>query len=308
MRFTFLAVSCVVLAGALAGCFETVQIVTVNPDGSGKLAFETQVSMPLDLMTGEDGKKPDPKEMSKKMLAELLAKSKGVDAWSDLSCDVAKEGQIRTKGVAYFSDLSKVEVESLVIKDSKWTKTDKGGVLELVMDKKESPSKVEPKKLTPAEIAEQIKARRAQYQQTRPLTASFMASLKIDVTYILPGKVEEVSGFTKTETGGVRMVVEGKKMLELMDKVMADDKLLTEAIVAGKDPIREGPGEQMVREGLFGTKGPVKATVTGEMKPLFDYKAEMEKAKAAMPEMLKKLGVEMPASTAEKSSGASVEK
>jgi hypothetical protein len=48
-------------------------------------------------------------------------------------------------------------------------------------------------------------------------------------------------------------------------------------------------------EQIFGKKGPTMVKVTGSAPPLFDYKAEVAKAKAAEAEMFKKLGVTPPA-------------
>ena len=43
---------------------------------------------------------------------------------------------------------------------------------------------------------------------------------------------------------------------------------------------------------LFGSKGPFTAHVAGEMKPQFDYAAEVKAAKEAYPKMAEKLGLE----------------
>ena len=122
------------------------------------------------------------------------------------------------------------------------------------------------------------------------MMGAFLDTLKIDMTYVLPGTLGAVEGFTKTDKGGAQVVMEGKKMLDAMDKVMADDKGLAAAIRAGRD-VKDGPGEEAMMEAVFGKKiSALKATCT-DVKPQFDYQAEMGKAKAGQADLLKKLGI-----------------
>ncbi|MBI5724494.1 MAG: hypothetical protein HZA50_11085 [Planctomycetes bacterium] len=76
--------------------------------------------------------------------------------------------------------------------------------------------------------------------------------------------------------------------MDILDKLIADDKEMSKMLKEGRTPFATPLNENMC-EALFGTKSLFQAVVTGEMKPQFDYRAEMEKAKAAMPEMIKTL-------------------
>jgi len=71
---------------------------------------------------------------------------------------------------------------------------------------------------------------------------------------------------------------------------MADDKALAESIRAGKGSDKN---DDLMLEKMYGKKGPISATVAGPGKPLFDYKPEMEAAKAAQEAMLKKAGIDL---------------
>jgi hypothetical protein len=62
--------------GFLAGCFETKQEFTLNPDGSGKVVHESKFQT-MDL---SDGKRGSDKQM-KAAVAEIINEAKGVDAW-----------------------------------------------------------------------------------------------------------------------------------------------------------------------------------------------------------------------------------
>ena len=125
--------------------------------------------------------------------------------------------------------------------------------------------------------------------------------MKIEQKFHLPGTLDKVSGLEKTEKGGVKISITGQKILEVMDKMMVDDETLTAAIKAGKDPMKDGSGKEKMNEMMFGSKT-VEATVNGDLKPLFDYKAEVEKAKAAQKDMFKKLGVDPDAENAPRDS------
>lgn len=292
MRSTLLSVLCLALVSMAAGCFEMTQVVTLNPDGSGKVEFNTLMAAPPQMNMGEEAAKPDMKAMAKQSLQQMVSQSQGVDAWRDLKCDVAKDGRMQIYGVAYFADISKLKLGSMGGDNASWTKNDKGGmVLNLNAKKKDAP-KVAPKQMTDQEVQDMVKQQRAQYQQSKPMMASILGTMKMDVTYMLPGKIETTGCFTKTDKGGVQMVIEGKRMLEAMDKMMADDKAMAESIKSGKNMMKDGPGDDKFGEMLVGKAGAPVATVSGDLKPLFEYKAEMEKAKAAQDAMFKKLEID----------------
>jgi hypothetical protein len=77
-----------------------------------------------------------------------------------------------------------------------------------------------------------------------------------------------------------------------MDKVAGDDAIMREIVTAGES-IEGGPRTDLImHEKVFGERAPVRARMTGDLKPLFDYKTEMEAAKKDYPEMLKRLGLD----------------
>ena len=292
------------LALAGAGCFETKQVITLNPDGSGKLVIDSFVSTEMiSMAAGMGGGKapPDANTLPKKAAADMVAKSKGVDAWSDVTYELAKDGRIHVAGTAFFPDYTKLKLEGPGGAEFKWTKDGKDMVLE-VENKGMSPdggaagdaNAAPPPALSDKEVEDALTKKRQEWQMSKAMMGQLLGSLKLETAFVLPGKVAEVSVLEKTDQG-VRMVMDGKKMLEAIDKVMADDKIMKEAIKAGKDPTKSDAAVQAMQETMFGKKGPMRAKVSGDLKPLFDYKAEMGKAKAAQPAMMKTLGIEAPA-------------
>jgi hypothetical protein len=261
-------------------------VYTVNPDGSGKFAFETFDAAPIQV----GHIKFDTRVFAKSTLNINVKCAEGVDAWTDLDCGVLQDGRLHTQGVGYFPDLAKVRFFGY--SNCTWSKNDKGMTLELALGSQVKQATTKPKELTDEQVAQQIKQSRAIWQQ-RKATISNAANSKFDRTFMLPGKLGDVEGLTKTDRGGVQIVLDYSKEVDGMDKAMADDKLMAEYIEAGRDPMLHGLDQEKLAEIFFGKKiKAFKADVTGDLKPLFDYKAEMEKAKAAQDKMAKRLGLD----------------
>lgn len=262
-------------AFVLSSCFETKQEFVLNPDGSGKVRHECafqNVSLNGEAEPGE--------EALKEAVLQLLDKSKGVEAWKDVEFKYLDDGRIWFGGTAYFKDLNKLEIENQALLKFSWA----DGVLELDMEEGdgEEPSK------KPGEV--NLKAERAKYQQSRPMLAAMLGGMKHRVAFELPGKVEESSNFEKEDGGGLSIGFEGAKMLEVMDKLVADDEWLREQGFEAQ----EGPEfDNRMCGMLFGEEAPVRAKV-GASKPLFDYVREVAAAKEGMAALMKSLGAPQP--------------
>ena len=97
------------LAGALAlllsSCYETKQEFTINPDGSGKVRHEC--SFQSVRINNEDDTSP---EALKAAIAKIIADSKGVDAWTDVSFKRLDDGRMWFRGTAYFKKLADLQI------------------------------------------------------------------------------------------------------------------------------------------------------------------------------------------------------
>ena len=292
VRSLFLAVA----ALALGCCVEATEVITVNPDGSGKIQIDETMATPPNFGPGgPGGAKPDPDKLAKTAVGQTLA-NKAIEAWSDVSYEVLNDGRIHVKATGYFKDVTKLGVlpgqPPQADQGFRWSKNDKGGMdLVLKTDKAPATAPASQPKLTDEQVSAKVKEAKMQYQQMKPMMAMMLGTLKIDMTFVLPGKLQEVNNFKKTDKG-VQLVIEGKKMLEVMDKSMTDDKALEALVRAGK---KADDQPENFNEMMFGSKGEIMARVGGDLKPVFDYAAEMGKAKAGQDEMLKKLGVEIKA-------------
>jgi len=285
----------------LAGCFEVKQDTSLNPDGSGKAVVE--LTMP-DMgamaagMTGmpgavEKASPPDPEMALKKFAKQTLDDSKGVEAWSDVSLARTEDGRMKFKGTAYFKDLTKLQIANSK-NDITWTKDEKGGMILKAappQDRPKPPAAKPEKPMTDEEIAQAVKEARDQYIQGRPMMEMVFSKMKMAMKYRLPGTLAEVNGFTREADGSVAFAFDGAKILETMDKLMADEAYLTACIKAGQKPGGDAMSPEIM-EKTFGFKGDIMARVTGNLKPLFDYAAEVKAAKEAYPKMIEKLGLD----------------
>ena len=285
-------VSATVLA---AGCLETKQDATLNPDGSGKARVEIVMSdMPFQMTP--DQEPPPPDMVAKQFAKSVLDGSKGVDAWADVSCQRTEDNRNRFSGTAYFKDFTKMELQGGQNEGMTFTSDGKGGViLKMAPPKKDDqkPQAAPPPQLTEEQIQQRIQAERMKWQQMKPMMTLFLGKMKMEVTFRLPGPLTQVKGFQKTDDGGVRFGFDGEKVLAVLDKFMADDAFVrAQVLKGGGDPGQPPLDDPAVVKELFGVEGALEAHAGPPVSPQFDYNAEVQAAKAAYPGMIKKLGLD----------------
>lgn len=281
MRKIFFVI--LVLLSAI-GCFESKEDYVLNPDGSGKVTIVGSFETTMPGMPAVD----DPKE-GMRHVKELLEKSKGVDAWSAISYDRTKEGRVSFKGTAYFSDISKLDLETFG-KDASLTKD--GNKLVLLIEENEEKEAMPGKKLSAEEVKTQVEQAKKQWQTMKTMMGPMLEKIKQDLTYKLPGTVESSTNMKKIDASTVNILVDGAKLMAAMDAMMTDDAWLKKQAEAGAFASGDSSppmDEEELNARIFGEKGPVKAVVTGPTQPQFDYKSEVAAAKAEYAKLMEKL-------------------
>ena len=273
-----------VFALLLCSCYETEQEFTLNPDGSGKVRHEC--SFQNMQMAGEPDNSP---EALQAVIAKLIKESKGVDAWRDVSFKRLDDGRLWFQGTAYFKKLEELEIPNQSMLAFAWKNLGEGKAELSLNLKKSKPAKAkpEPKELTADERAKKLQAERTKFQQSKPMFSAMLGSLKQTTTFHLPGKIDSSSNFKATPPGTLSLVFEGAKMLDALEKLMADDAWLAKNELNMQDtPTLDNEFGGL----LFGEKAPVKATVTAATAPLFNYAAELATAQKESANLQKQLG------------------
>jgi hypothetical protein len=294
-------VAAMALAAMLAGCLEVKQDYTLNPDCSGKVIVDLLAQeMPINAGQADA---PDPEILAKQTVRRMLDGADGVDVWADVAYNRADDGRTHFKGTAYFKDLSKLKLSIAGLMGATLSKDDKGGLTLLIGggparqgDAVASPeaAKAAPPapKLTQEETDQRIKAQRERFKQMRPMMEMFFAKARVEMSFRLPAAPADVSNLRKDPDGTLRFVLDGGKALQVIDQLMADEKYVRERAAAGPEAGKNTAWlNEALNEKLFGSRAPVRARASGDLKPLFDYAAEVKAAKDAYPKMLERLGL-----------------
>lgn len=283
----------------LGGCYQTKQDFTINPDGSGKALVKITMQMP----NMNFGEKQDKNKMLISNVKNIIEKSKGVDAWSDVTYSMNKKGETEFKGTAYFPDVNKVSFGEFGGWDIKFGPSDADKFkLEIVTSKKDEkkPAEIDPAQpvekpveLTEEQIKEKIDQERQQYQQTRAFMVPMFETMKTEMTFRLPGAVESSSNLTKEKDGRLAFIFEWKKIMTVLDKMIEDDAWMKEQI-KNKSKGPAGPGakpefDEKFMKQIFPDQGGITALVSGSKKSFFDYKKESAAAAKKHDMLMKKL-------------------
>jgi len=285
------------VASVLAvGCFEGKARLTLNPDGSGKIAGEFTFPIaspwvPARKAPGDELKTPE--EETKDIVTSILKRSPGVDAWKDVSFERLPGDRIHFKGTAYFKELAKVKIFPDTRPRAGFA-ADGPDVLMLILTRAaDEESQNKPfRAMTGDEIARALKQARDQYRRARPSLASSLTGLKFDLTFDSPGTPAEVHGLVQ-EQGLLAASVDGPRILKAVDGLFDDTAALRERIVRG-DTVSSRTLSDFVRQRLFVSKGEVWAKMNGPFRTRFDYAAEVAAVRKSLPEMMTQLGLDDP--------------
>jgi hypothetical protein len=273
-----------VMGSALSACLERKQTGVLNPDGSGKITMETFVAVP----PAEPGAPPPPDALTyaRQVATQIVQTSRGIDAWKDVSYDKAADGRAHVVGTCYFPDINKLQLDNPI--PFSWTR-DAAGNYTLSLKAESGQTPPGQPAMTDAQVVAAVSQGKAQYGEFRPMLQTTLAPLKVNASLTLPGKIAKSNVFDVSGGNTVSLAFDGKQVLGAMDKIMADDKALGDAIRAGRQPDAD---QNLLLEQIFGKKGPVAVTVSGANAPQFDYRAEVAAAKSGEAGMYRRLGID----------------
>ena len=290
-----LTITCFALLLGTSGCIDVKNHYVLNPDGSGKVMHEATLQ-PMSFL--DDGSDPD--ATGRSAVKQLVEDSSGIDAWSDVSFQVNDDGTITLQGTGYFPDVNTVQINSGgMTSESKdfVLQSTPGGPSRLAFydDQNSAAAEDAGAELTDAELEAQLKSAKGQYNQSKPMMAAMLGSMRMEHSFDLPGDVTKSSNVTM-DGNKATLVFDGAKVLSAMDAIYADDAWLTELVKAGKDPMadRDAIIGNRFNEKVFGTAGPIKVEFNPGATPQFDYAAEVAAAQNGLEAMLAGMGIQAP--------------
>lgn len=280
LRFLVLAVACLFACGCVEGDLNY----TLNPDGSGKVQIDV-VTAPTPVI---DGKDQEPDEMARKMVTNQISRARGVTGWSDVRGAFIKDGRFRFRATAYFKSLDDLQIEQF--EQIRLVRAPDGAMTLLTEEKKKGDrpgkAKVPPDlaKFTNADWERYLLKQRIQGQMAKPLLNSFIADVKLKITFRMPGEVTEIKNARAAGKDGVAMELDGNAAIKEFNRRLAlPDAELRKVLSAAKEHALFGDDEMEV---LF--LGPSSATVKKPKGPQFDYEKEVAAAVAGNGELRKR--------------------
>ena len=293
----------------LPGCLEVKNEFVINPDGSGKVRHHVLFS-PMQMKLG--GKQLSGQEQLRQAVKKEISKSKGVDAWEDVSYKVKDNGTLSFTGTAYFSDISELELYNQgfnpIQKISRSEKSngnitfERNPLDQIGFQTPRSSNNTGPE-LTEEQVQEKIEKKRQQFQKDKPML-SHIEEVQISNIFNLPAPVQSSTNVELDSPTRARVFVSGKKLVKAMETVISSDEMMREWVKQWKGLIFFPP-PPLVNEVLFGEKGPVQFTISGTASPQFDYEQKVRQAKKETKKLKSKLGIESSVSNAGETSGTS---
>lgn len=273
-----------------SGCLDVDNEWTLNPDGSGKVRHRVVFNQKG---FGGFGGEKSPRSFAR----ELLEKSEGIAAWSDLSYGKTDEGYLRFEGVAYFPDASAVRLEHEVVK-TRFRREGDALIASFVGDKGdlglegllgESGSGLA--------NSESTSGFRMTLRMMRMQLGTMKAFLKGRDRVRLPGQLAPGHA-GKLREGALEVAFSFQRLNEFLDTVEKDPKLLevlrakSSKTGAALDPAKVKEFETLAANFMVGGQATEARSKGGE--PAFDYADAVRAAKANSAKAYDAVGYAVP--------------
>jgi hypothetical protein len=279
------------VAFLLSGCLETDEKLVINPDGSGKAQVKIQVAGGGVSFNDET---PEPEQVARDTAVGLIGGAQGVEVWSKVKYRVNDEGMAEFTGVAHFPDITKFSVGSMKSggmsmdgSNSAWKMEESGGLITLTLEPMTGNDEEMEAPTPPEDIEAEIKKQRMEFRQAKPMMSGILAGMKTSVALKVAGEIKQTEVFRKQSSDVATVAFNGKQMLDGMEKVIMDDAMMRKLAATGGMDSQSGDMPPEVMEAAFGGEAFTVTFAPGE--PLFDYAAEVAKAKAGQTPELKAL-------------------
>jgi hypothetical protein len=272
---------------SLPSCIEEHQEITLNPDGSGKVTIANTVRPTAELS-------PEERETAARQFLIELLRSRGVEAWTDVSYKVEPDGRLSAQATGYFSHLKGLTLTHAITDDPtpefSTVEKDPEGNWVLIddldaheekkseKDKAETPSDAPPQ--TETEITERLDTLQDQWTMLKPIVGEMLGDLKL-TTKIKGGVIKSSTAFSQKDNHTAALEITGPRIMEGFSQRYTNRDAGRKLLKEGKDPTDiEGMEGRDFLEIVSGSRDMPKLILTPPSEPFFDYKEAVTKAKA----------------------------
>jgi len=279
-----------VIAGALllTGCGETEMTIWLNPDGSGRATIRQAMHPMMEGATSG-------RQLTNRV-ANLIAKTSGVEAWQDITLERTDKGPLMFQGTAYFSDIEQLHMPML-IQDLRfeWL-VPVGGQAGRLAIRHAPPEDAKVWEAVPeatwrAVPQAQIEAWRDDYRHKLAIVPWVMAVSPVTIMVHLPGSITDASNLEQVDAHSVRLALDPLDWVESWIGVVRDDAMIARALTLEPD----ADPDRVNRHTLgmaFAALGPHSVSVESDREPWFDYASTVEAVLAGEAAMWERLGRE----------------
>ena len=252
---------------------------TFNPDGSGRVLVR---------WTGPGGPGAP---ASNDFVRSELERAHGVAAWADVTCETVDE-QLVFSAVAWFDDVRALRFHCqgfhVNLLDFEVVPGDDGAVtIRSLPAEPTGTTIVLPADASPAVLRATIASEREKLAPAREFLAGMFGELECTAVLRAPGPLVGKTPGERIDERTVRVHFLGSKLVEIVDRLLTDDALMTKLLRSG------GVTPQAALE-LLGDQGPIVLVTSPGAEAQFDYQGEVAGARDAFPALAEQLGAEVP--------------
>jgi hypothetical protein len=277
----------------VSGCIEdTKQEFTLNPDGSGKMLVESTFIPPSEALRDDE---PSEETAVQEAVRDLLTRSDGIEAWSDVSFSELKDGSFFFRGTAYFPDLSRVKLHELGALRFSLQRDSANNLVLAEAGRPAAHSKWDLpgagfESLNEPLTAESIRRDRRRFKASQPMLLAMFGNLKQELTFHVPGVVRRSSNFETGTPGALRVCFNGERTIHALEEMISDDKVM-QSFSTNTPAQSELAAILVLNEKVYGERSTIQASIRPGNKPAFDYRAEVTAALKEFPAVARKVGL-----------------
>ena len=244
-------------------CIEVEETFYINPDGSMKV--DIKMTKPQ-MMFGNKSKDTSEEKLKKFALETIKETANSYEAISNVKYALNDDDLKTVSYTAYYRSYNDYQNDksNMILPEMEILG---GGILSfknnadpskgLSMSKKVPKLKVEPKKLSEAELAEEIKKSKKESQMAKQMLPMVLGNMYVKKTFIFNGKIKSSSNVQTSGPATVIIEFDGKKTIGTIMDIFGDDSFI-EATVREKHGMKtEVSPADLMRKKMFGNTKPM---------------------------------------------------